>query len=139
VVGDDILDAKYTPDGKHIFVGRRDSQAELLDAITGNPVTRSMTHKRGAVASVAISPDGRTLLTGSRDGTARFWDAKSGLPLGPPLRHTGPVSHVLFAPNGEHVATATADGHVVLWDIPPRPLELPRDQLRMKYFASAGK
>jgi serine/threonine protein kinase/WD40 repeat protein len=134
--GDEIVDAEYTPDGKHVFIGRRDNQAELLDAATGKPVTRSMTHKQAAVAAVAVSPGGKTLLTGSRDGTARFWDAKSGLPLGPPLRHTGPVSHVLFAPNGEHVATATADGHVMLWDVPPPPLELPVEELRAKFGPS---
>ena len=119
-VGDALLDARYTPDGTKVLVGRSDNCAELLDAATGKRVGALMTHTRG-VAAVAVSPDGTVLLTGSRDTTARFWDAVSGLPLGAPMRHTGPVTHVAFSPTGDHIATGTGNGHVMIWDIPPPP------------------
>ena len=115
--GDDILDARYTPDSAAVLVGRRDNMAELLNATTGERLGRSMPHAR-AVTSVAISPDGSLFLTGSRDSTARFWDAKTGLPLGPPLRHSGPVTHVAFASTGDRVVTGTALGQVALWGVP---------------------
>jgi WD40 repeat protein len=114
-VGDEVLDARYTPDGTRVLVGRRDNRAELLDAARGEPTTpRPMTHTRG-VTAVAVSPDGAVLLTGSRDGTARFWDAATGLPLGAPLRHGGPVTHVAFVPPGARVVTGTGGGTVVMW------------------------
>jgi WD40 repeat protein len=119
-VGDELLDARYTPDGTKVLIGRRDNVAELLDAMTGKPVVLSMPHSR-AVAAVAVSPDGKVLLTGSRDGTARFWDATTGLPLGSPMRHAGPVIYVAFSPKGDHVATGTGAGHVMVWDLPPPP------------------
>ena len=81
--GDEILDAKYTPDGTKVLIGRRDNVAELRNAKDGTPAARPMPHGK-AVLAVAISPDGKLLLTGSRDGTARFWDAQTGLPIGAP-------------------------------------------------------
>jgi WD40 repeat protein len=115
--GEGILDARYTPDGNAVLIGRRDNLAELLDAATGKPLVRSMPHAR-AVVAVAISPDGSMFLTGSRDSTARFWDAKTGLPLGPQLRHAGPVTHVTFPVTGDRVATGTGTGQVTLWPVP---------------------
>ncbi len=127
--GDVILDAKYTPDGEKILVGRRDNMAELLSARDGTRIGRQMTHER-AVVAVAVSPDGKMLLTGSRDGTARFWDAATGLPLGAPLRHIGPVTHVVYARDGKRVATGTGTGHALLWDVPPPAAKGTLDELR---------
>jgi len=127
--GNDVLDAKYTPDGRKVLIARRDNMAELLDAATGERVAEAMPH-RAAVVSVAVSPDGKVLLTGSRDMTARFWDAATGLPLGGPLRHLGPVTHVAYAPDGKHVATGTGTGHVLVWDVPPPPAAGSLEDLR---------
>jgi WD40 repeat protein len=133
-VGDELLDARYTPDGTRVLVARRDNTAELLDAATGRPATaRPLTHTR-AVTAAAVSPDGTRLLTGSRDGTARFWDAATGLPLGPPLRHNGPVTHTAFAPpTGALVATGTGKGHVMVWAAPPPPAAESVSELRAKW------
>jgi serine/threonine protein kinase/WD40 repeat protein len=118
--GDEILDARYSPDGSKVLIARRDNRAELRDARTGARLIAPLQHGR-AVLAVAVSPDGRVLLTASRDGTARFWDAATGLPLGAPLRHLGPVTHAVYARNGEHVVTGTGTGHVLIWDVPPPP------------------
>jgi serine/threonine protein kinase/WD40 repeat protein len=134
-IGDEVLDATYTPNGKHVLLGRRANIAELRDANTGERVGVPMPHAR-AVVAVAVSPNGEVLLTGSRDGTARFWDAATGQPLGPPLRHTGPVTHLAYAPNGEHVITGTGTGYVMLWDTPPRPATGTPAQLLAKLEAS---
>ena len=131
-IGDEILDARYTPNGERILIGMRASVAELRDAKTGARVGPQMPHAR-AVAGVAVSPNGAVLVTASRDGTARFWDGATNLPLGTPLRHEGPVTHVAFAPNGEHIATGTGTGHVTLWDAPPRPLKGTLEELRARF------
>lgn len=120
--GDEILDAKYSPNGATVLIARRDNRAELRDARTGALVIPPLEHGK-AVLAVAVSPDGRVLLTASRDGTARFWDAATGLPLGAPLRHLGPVTHAVYARNSEHILTGTGTGHVLLWDVPPPPAQ----------------
>jgi WD40 repeat protein len=119
--GDEILDARYTPDGHKVLIARRDNRAELRDARTGVLVIPPLQHRK-AVLAVAVSPDGYVLLTASRDGTARFWDAATGLPLGAPLRHLGPVTHAVYASTGDHVVTGTGTGNVLVWDVPPQPV-----------------
>ncbi|VTR90971.1 wd40 repeat-containing protein : WD40 repeat-containing protein OS=Singulisphaera acidiphila (strain ATCC BAA-1392 / DSM 18658 / VKM B-2454 / MOB10) GN=Sinac_3618 PE=4 SV=1: Pkinase: WD40: WD40: WD40 [Gemmata massiliana] len=128
-IGDEVLDARYTPSGDKILLAMRANAAELRDARTGARVGPQMPHER-AVAGVAISPNGAILVTASRDGNARFWDAATNLPLGTPLRHAGPVTHVAFAPDGGHIATGTGTGHVTLWDIPPKPRKGTLEELR---------
>ncbi|QJW96606.1 WD40 repeat domain-containing serine/threonine protein kinase [Frigoriglobus tundricola] len=129
-VGDGLLDARYMPDGKNVFVARRDNVAELLDATTGAPTAaRPMPHTR-AVTGVDVAARGTVLLTGSRDGTARFWDAATGLPLGAPLRHPGPVTYVAATRDGDRVAAGTDTGHVMVWDLPPAPAAGTIDALR---------
>jgi serine/threonine protein kinase/WD40 repeat protein len=128
-VADDILDAKYLPGGSKVLVGRRDSVAQIVDAATGKPISRPMTHTR-AVLAMAASPDGNVLLTGSRDGMAQFWDTATGLPLGPPLRHAGSVTHVVYNPNGTQAATGSGSGEVLIWSPPPPPISGTLDELR---------
>ena len=128
-VGDELLDSRYTPDGANAAVARRDNVAELLDATTGAATTpRPMPHAR-AVTRVAVAANGAVLLTGSRDGTARFWDAATGLPLGPPLRHTGPVTYVASTQKGDRVATGTDTGHVSGGGCQPAPATGTIDEL----------
>ncbi|MDY3561143.1 protein kinase [Gemmata sp. JC673] len=131
-IGDEVLDARYTPDGAKVLLGRRAGAAELRDARSGERVLPLMPHK-GAITGVAVAPDGATLVTASRDDTARFWDAATGLPLGPPLVHAGPVTHVAYAPDGRRIATGTGDGHITLWDAPPPPLAAPLGELKATF------
>jgi WD40 repeat protein len=128
-VADDILDAKYFPDGKKILVARRDSIAQVLDAATGAPIGPPMTHSR-PLLSAAVSPDGNILVTGGRDGTARFWDARTNLPLGPPLRHSGPVEYIAYNPNGKMIATGSGLGEVLLTPTPPEPSNGTLEEMR---------
>jgi len=128
--GDEILDAKYMPDGSAVLIARRDNRAELRDAQTGALTIPPLQHGK-AVLAVAVSPDGRVLLTASRDNTARFWDAATGLPLGAPLRHLGPVTHAVYARNRDRVLTGTGTGHVILWDVPPAPARGTLEELRV--------
>jgi serine/threonine protein kinase/WD40 repeat protein len=136
-VEDDVLDARYTPDGAKVLVGLRNNSARLVDARTGERVIPPMDHAR-AVTGVAVSPDGSVLFTGSRDRTARFWDAATGLPLGPPLRHPGPVTVVAFSPAGDRVATGAATGHALVWKPPPPPLAGTPEEVRAKVHEWTG-
>jgi WD40 repeat protein len=111
---DEVLDARYTPDGKRVFAGLRNNSAVLVNAADGTPVFRPTRHAR-AVTMVGVNPDGTVLLTGSRSGIARFWDAATGLELGVPMRHPGPVTVVAYSPAGGRAATGTST-------VPPPPL-----------------
>jgi WD40 repeat protein len=63
----------YSPDGRWIASGGRDSKVHLWDAATGVPCA-TLPHP-GIVRSLAYGPDGRSLVSGS-DGESRLriWD-----------------------------------------------------------------
>jgi WD40 repeat protein len=127
--GDQVLDARWTPDGRRVAAGLRSGAAGVWDRETGKPVGGPFGHPL-PVTCVAVAPDGRTVLTGSRDGTARFWDADTGLPVGPPLRHPDAVVAVAYSPDGRRVATGTVGGRATVWDVPPPPAAGSPDELR---------
>jgi acetyl-CoA C-acetyltransferase/acetyl-CoA acyltransferase len=62
----------FSPDGRLLATGHRDSDVEVRDAHTGHRLAtfRSQAH---AVTAVSFSPDGRLLLCGSEAGEVNVW------------------------------------------------------------------
>ena len=75
----------WSPDGKRLATGSRDSTAKVWDAATGKELLTLSGHEVG-VSSVAWSPDGKRLATGSEDNTAKVWDAETGRGTADPER-----------------------------------------------------
>ena len=106
----------FSPDGKRIASGSRDTTVRLWDAATGQPVGQPLTGHRTSVSSVAFSPDGKRIASGSTDNTVRLWDAATGQPVGQPLTgHRNIVWSVAFSPDGTRIASGGADNTVRLW------------------------
>jgi WD40 repeat protein len=64
----------FSPDGKAVLTGSRDTTARLWNAADGTPIGPPLWHQ-GFVNAVVFSPDGKAVLTGSSDGMARLWHA----------------------------------------------------------------
>ena len=107
---DTVTSVAFSPDGKRIVSGSRDTTVRLWDADTGQQIGQPMTRHRDVVRSVAFSPDGKRIVSGSLDNTVRVWNVDTGpLVVGEPRggQHTEGVLDVAFSPDSRHVAVAS--------------------------------
>src|SRR5574341_1310299 len=108
-----VTSVVFSPDGRYVLTGSRDSTARLWDAQLGEAV-RTLTGHIKAVTSVAFSPDGKYALTGSWDKTARLWDIHTGQVVRSFAGLAGPVTSVAFSPDGEYLLISN-DMTAQLW------------------------
>ena len=100
-----ILDAAYSPDGRHLALAGDRGTTRILDAVTGKELLTLRGHS-SSVFVVTFSPDGKLVATASPDGTTRLWDANTGVNL-----LTLPIDGVIsFSPDGKHLAVGGESG-----------------------------
>ena len=98
----------YSPDGRYIISGSKDSTIRIWDAKTGAAVGEPLKGHTYGVHSVAYSPDGRYIISGSHDSTIRIWDAETGAIVGKPLdRQPGPVMYVASSSDGQRITSGS--------------------------------
>jgi WD40 repeat protein len=111
-----VLNAAFSPDGRHAVSASADNTARLWDVTTGATLATLSGHN-GPVNSVAFSSDGSRVVTASDDNTARIWDANSGAALATLTGHRGPVNWAVFSPDGNRILTTSNDYTARLWDV----------------------
>lgn len=111
---DQMFNAVYTPDGRHIVTGDVNSIA-LWDAQTGRLEwkTRAATH---LFWTLAVSKDGTKILAGSFDRTAVLMDRWNGEVLHRLEGHTGILRSAALSPDGRIAATGSVDRTARLYD-----------------------
>jgi WD40 repeat protein len=108
------LTVEFSPDGKTLAVGNRNSVTTLFDISSGE---RLHTLDRGSSQELKFSPGGRVLAVTYVDGTLALWRCADGALL----RTAKPAAQELFtvnwSPNGEVLATAGLKSNLVLWNV----------------------
>jgi WD40 repeat protein len=127
-----IHGAAFTPDGRHLISGGRDSTVKVWEIASGREL-RSLSGHTDTVFAVAVSPDGRLVASAGRDRTVRLWEPVTGQDVRTLVGHPREVSAVAFTPDGRRLVSGSFDNTVKLWDVatghelrtlsPPNPPE----------------
>ena len=110
----------YSPDGRLVVSGSRDSCIRIWDVDTGALKSEPFEGHTTSISSVKFSPDGRRIVSASIDGTIRIWDAETSQTYAGPFRYDKPtpklvhwdelgrpitpcVRYVEFSPDGNEI------------------------------------
>ncbi len=113
-----VNEAKLSPDGKYIAVGRTGNNAKIIDFKTGR-VYATLKGHNSMVISLCFSPDGKYLATGGLDGKAIVWNVETGDSV-QTIRFRDEklaIFSVDISADGKMLATADWGGYVYIWDI----------------------
>ena len=114
-----VRSVAFSPDGKHLAVGRG-----LPDAKTGDVTLWNLADKKPAFRdearrgfpSVAFSADGKRLAVASYDNVATLRETPSGKTLAT-FPHPDSVRAVALTPDGRTLVTSCRDKKVRIWDV----------------------
>ncbi len=112
-----VMSVAFSPDGKRIASGGRDTSVKLWDSISGTALA-TLCHP-GYVYAVAFSPDGKILATGDAFGAVRLWQVENTPPatcIQTLEAHTNWVMGLAFTPDGRTLASGSWDHTIKLWD-----------------------
>jgi WD40 repeat protein len=133
-----VLSVTFTPDGKTLLSGARDSTIRIWDVQSGKlKRTLSGPMLTGGVCTTVFSNDGKVLASGSGDGKIVLWDAATFEPIRTLEGHTAAVREVAFAPGDKTLASAGDDNTFRLWDVASGTLKVTRTEHTNKVKAVA--
>lgn len=112
-----LVDAvAFSPDGRWLATGDRDSRVNLWDAKTGRYLDTLWGHT-DQVTRLAFSKDGRRLASAGGDSTARVWETQTGRLLLTLTGHTKWINDLAFSPDGDRLITGSKDRQAKLWQV----------------------
>ena len=114
-IGDVMLSASFSPDGKRLATGGSDGTVRVYDVAGGNRTLLVEPHADW-VTAVAFAPDGARVASASRDKSARVFDIATGETLSAYLGHEESLFALAWSPDGKRVYTAGRDREIHAWE-----------------------
>jgi WD40 repeat protein len=111
----DAQSAVFSPDGRHIAVGRANRSISIWDAKSGRLV-RSLVGHQGPVTAVGFSPEGEYILSGADDQTVRIWRLADGKHVRTLKGHKSGVKNVWLSSNGKHIVSIGEEA-IIVWEM----------------------
>lgn len=113
-LGDLVLTAAYSPDGKTLAAAGTDNSIHLFDPAAGKEL-RTISQHADWISSIAFSPDGSRVASASRDRTARVFEVASGSLEATYAGHDGYVNAVAFSADGKSGFSGGRDKKIGFW------------------------
>ncbi len=110
--------ARYSPDGKYLATGGKDSLIALRDPATGE-IRRTLKGHNGIVFELSFPPDSAVIASAGSDGTVRLWSVERGIELAKfnAWKEKFAAARTLdFDRAGKLIVSGGWDGTLKLWD-----------------------
>ncbi|MFT6862580.1 MAG: WD40 repeat protein, partial [Akkermansiaceae bacterium] len=104
-----------SPDQTTLIAGFGDGTVAILNAKTGELLTKNQAH-RGVIGKIKFLATPERFATISHDHTAGIWKTDDGSPVTPPLIHDKPIYDLATSPCGGRIITTSLDNTARVWD-----------------------
>jgi WD40 repeat protein len=105
----------FSPDGRKLATAAQGEAVQILDAVTGAPVT-TLGSPVGGTMTLAFSRDGRRVATGDGDTVVRIHDVETGKEVGSNREFLMVPLAVTFSADGASIFAAGGDKFVTMID-----------------------
>jgi WD40 repeat protein len=103
----------FSPDGRTLAIGDRNSSTILFDVATGK---RLLVLPERETQELAFHPTGKTLAIAYANGSLRLWNAVSGELIAEHKKVAEEIYTLDWSPDGKLLASAGLNGDIRIWD-----------------------
>src|SRR5262249_53861927 len=107
------LTPEFSPDGRLLAVGNRNSTTHIFDVATGE---LRVTLPKPVTQEIQFHPAGHTLAVAYCDGTVALWRVADGKLLAERKTSAEELYSVDWSPDGTLLVTSGRKGKITLWD-----------------------
>lgn len=138
---DNVLTARFSPDGLRVVTASKDKTAIVWNVLTGASERTLSGHDKW-VLFADFSPDGKHIATGSLDETVKVWETKTGKTV-KSWQQKRCVDFVRFSSTSAHVVTACGGKTAKIWSLDDThksmSLQRHRGKVTWAEFSPCGK